>query len=269
VAYYRRRPGGVRSAARVTSKDFIHWSKPIDMSYDGIGPTPQAQFYTNQTQPYFRAPHIYIATPARFIQRSALWGDDHKKVPRRPDWLRGSCGDTVFMSSRGGTRYDRSLTGVFVRPGIGARNWTSRTNFVALGILPTGPAEMSIYVQRHFSQPTRHIERMTLRTDGFVSVSADYGGGEFVTKPLAFSGKQLLINYSTSAAGVMRVEIQDASGTPIPGFALAECPAIVGDHIERVVTWKSSNDVSALAGKPIRLRFVMKDTDMYSIQFRP
>jgi len=105
--------------------------------------------------------------------------------------------------------------------------------------------------------------------DGFVSVHADYSGGEFTTKPLIFEGKELVMNYSTSAVGSVRVEIQDQEGTLIPGFTLADCPEIYGDAIEEVVQWKGGSDVSALAGQVVRLRFVMKDADLYALRFRP
>jgi hypothetical protein len=78
----------------------------------------------------------------------------------------------------------------------------------------------------------------------------------------------LEINYSTSAAGSIRVEIQEMGGEPIPGFRLADCPEIIGDEIARVVSWKDGGDVSRLAGKPVRLRFVMKDADLFSLRFR-
>ena len=42
---------------------------------------------------------------------------------------------------------------------------------------------------------------------------------------------------------------------------------MIGDHIDQTVTWRNGEDVSHLAGKPIRLRFVMKDADLYSLQF--
>ncbi len=75
------------------------------------------------------------------------------------------------------------------------------------------------------------------------------------------------MNFSTSAAGSIQVEIQDATGKPLPGFALEDCPEIYGDRIRQVVGWKQGSDVSILAGKPIRLRFIMKDADLYAIQF--
>ncbi len=158
--------------------------------------------------------------------------------------------------------------GVFVRPGPGARNWTTRTNYPLQGVVSTGPDEMSIYVARHYGDPSWHIQRMSLRLDGFSSLNAPYEGGQLVTKPLRFKGTQLEINYSTSAAGGLKVEIQDEKGQPVKGFSLEECPEIIGDEISRIVSWKGGNDVGSLADKPVRLRFVMKDADLYSLRFR-
>ena len=72
---------------------------------------------------------------------------------------------------------------------------------------------------------------------------------------------------STSAAGSVLVEIQDATGNPMPGFALRDCVEIVGDELDRTVQWKAGADVSKLAGKLVRLRFVLKDANLYALQF--
>jgi hypothetical protein len=127
---------------------------------------------------------------------------------------------------------------------------------------------MSFYVNRDYAQPTAHVTRYTLRLDGFSSIHAPYSGGEVRTRALIFGGKELEINYATSAAGSIRVELQDASGKPVQGFTLGDSQEIIGDHIARVVVWKSGSSVVALAGKPVRLRFAMKDADLYSIRFR-
>jgi len=82
-----------------------------------------------------------------------------------------------------------------------------------------------------------------------------------------FSGQELAINYRTSAPGFVRVEIQDGAGQPIPGYTLDDCPEIIGDEIERRVVWKQGTDVSRLAGQPVRLRFVMKDADLFALRF--
>ncbi|MBN1346722.1 MAG: hypothetical protein JXQ73_28790 [Phycisphaerae bacterium] len=266
VCYFRTW-SGVRWISRATSKDFIHWTSPRAMK---AGDTPPEHLYTNQTAPYFRAPHIYIATAARFMQARRVL-TDAQLTQLGIDlkyWLKDDTSEVVLLSSRGGLDYARTFMEAFVRPGIGLRNWVSRGNYPALGVVPTGPAEMSMYVRRHNGQPSHHLLRYTMRTDGFVSVNAPYAGGELLTKPLTFQGKQLVINYATSAPGYVKVEIQTEAGKPIPGHTLAEATEIIGDEIERVVSWKTGPDLAKLAGTPVRLRFVMKDADLYSIRFR-
>jgi hypothetical protein len=85
---------------------------------------------------------------------------------------------------------------------------------------------------------------------------------------VTFSGKTMAINYSTSAAGDIRVEIQDVNGKPLDGFRLEDCPEVFGDSLERTVSWKAGNDLGKLAGRPVRLRFVIKDADLFSFQFK-
>ncbi len=268
LCYFRVTANDIRSICRTESDDFINWSKPVLMEYrrDG-GPAPIEELYTNQTSPYFRAPHIYISTAARFMPgRQVLSEDQAKAINVNPDYFKDTS-DSIFMTTRGGAVYDRTFMTGQIRPGIGARNWVSRTNYPALNVVQTGPTEMSIYTNADYAQATAHLRRYSLRLDGFASVRADYDGGEFVTKPLKFSGKQLEINFSTSAAGGVKIEIQDKNGKAIPGFALADVTEQIGNEIERVVTWKNGSDLSALAGKPVRLRFVMKDADIFALKF--
>ena len=70
-----------------------------------------------------------------------------------------------------------------------------------------------------------------------------------LTRPLIFSGDRLLINYATSAAGSLRVEVQDMGGRPFSGFSLSECREIIGNEIERRVTWEGRQDLGRLSGE--------------------
>lgn len=256
---------GIRTVSRARSADFLVWTKPEPMDF---GDTPPEHLYTNQTTPYFRAPHIYLALPMRFMPgRKVLSEEQATALGVSPNY-KGDCADAVFMSSRGGGRYERTFMEAFIRPGNDVGNWASRAGLSALGIVPTGEAEISIYKQAHYAQPSARLDRYTLRTDGFVSVNAPYAGGEFSTKALTFNGKELVINCSTSAAGSLRVQIENDAGAPVPGYTLADSDEIVGDSIERIVRWKTGSDISALSGKPVRLRFAMKDADLYSVRFR-
>ena len=71
-----------------------------------------------------------------------------------------------------------------------------------------------------------------------------------------------------SASGSVHVEIQDAAGKPLEGFTLADCPEHFGDTIEQSVNWKSGVDVNSLSGRAVRLRFQLKDANLYSFQFQ-
>ena len=247
--------GGVRWVRRATSTDFRNWSKlePIR-----TGESPREEFYTNSTIRYERAPDYLLMFPSRFVSA-------RKPIP---DWKFGSgVNDIAFLSSRDGLNFDRTFMEAFIRPGLDQGNWHERSLYMERGILQTSPTELSLFCMQNWRLPSVHIRRYTLRPDGFVSVNAPYSGGELVTRPMTFSGRQLRMNFSTSAVGSVHVEIQTAAGKPIKGFALQESTEIFGDQLDATVNWKSNTDVSSLSGKPIRLRFVLSDADLYAFRF--
>ena len=253
VCFYRINKGGVRRIGSCTSRDFRHWTKGQELDFGGA---PLEHLYTNAVTPYSRAPHIYLGFPMRFVGGRTF----------QPGAEAGAS-DGVFMTSRDGLHFHRWLEG-FVRPGLDKGNWMHRSMMASWGILALTPEELSIHYLENYDQPTDRLRRYAIRMDGFVSINAGYAGGELRTKPLVFTGRELLINYSTSAVGSMQVELRDRAGNVLQGFNLEQCPEIFGDHIERVVAWRSGSDLSPLAGKPVRLRFVIKDADLYSIRFR-
>jgi len=181
--------------------------------------------------------------------------------------------DGMFMSSRDGKKFHR-WDEAFIRPGPQRKdNWVYGDALVSIGLLetpaedPTAEPELSLYTHDdHWKRPTR-LRRNTIRIDGFVSLHAKRIPGEFVSKPLTFTGRELSLNFSTSAAGSIQVEIQDADGQPVPGFSLADCDELFGDTIDRTVSWRDRTDLHALAGKSIRLRMVLSDADLYSLKF--
>jgi len=260
-AYFRFFDKGVRAIRTCTSRDFINWSEPVDLKYSGV---PREHLYTNAVRPYYRAPHICLGFPKRFVPK--------RKSPAGHPMPGVS--DAVFMSSRDRVRFKRWAE-AFVRPGPQRDRWINRNNFIAWGMVETpsaiagAPQELSLYsTESYYTGEACRLRRYTIRIDGFVSASAPLSGGELVTKPFLFNGKQLTLNFSTSAAGGIRVEIQDPDGEPIPGFTLADCHEVFGDTHERTVSWQQGHDVNRLAGEPVRLRFVLRDADLYSLRFQ-
>ena len=247
--------GGVRWVRRATSKDFRHWTslEPIQ-----TGDAPLEEFYTNATVRYQRAPEYLFMFPSRFVSG---------REPQ-PGWKFGKgVNDIVFLSSRDGIHFDRTFVEAFLRPGLDQGTWHERALYMERGILQTSPNELSMYAMENWRLPSVHIRRLTLRPDGFVSINAAYAGGELITKLLKFSGKELRLNYSTSAVGSIRVEIQNTHGEAIPDFELKNCVEIYGDRLDGPVTWKSNTNLKSLAGHAVRLRFVMSDADVYAFRF--
>ncbi len=265
LCYLRVFVDKIRRIARATSRDFRHWSEPVLMGY---GDRPAEHLYTNQTNPYPRAPHLYLGIAARFEPGRRVITDEEARAIGVDPRYTGDCSDAVLITSRGGDRYDRAFMEGFLIPGIGPRNWVSRTNYPALGLIQTGDTELSFYANQDYGQPTAHLRRYALRLDGFACLRASYDGGEMISAPLTFQGKELALNLATSAAGGIRVEIQNPDGTPIPGFSLADSVETIGNEIDRVARWKGGADLSALAGRPIRLHLAMKDARLYALQFR-
>ena len=67
--------------------------------------------------------------------------------------------------------------------------------------------------------------------------------------------------------GTAFVELRDEAGKPLPGFTLQDCEEVGGNYIDQVVYWKGKPDVSALAGKPVRLYLKLTRAKLYAFQF--
>jgi hypothetical protein len=249
VDYHRGFKDGVRDIMTATSDDFLHWTEPVYLEYPGA---PKEHLYTNAIQPYERAPHILLGFPTRFL----------------PD--RGQQVEPVFMTSRDGRTFRRWTEALIPVTAPEDRDG-NRSNYMTWGMvkLPGVDDEYSVYAtEAYYTGPDSRVRRFTYRVDGFVSVRASARGGELLTKPLTFEGKQLLVNFATGGGGSVNVEIQDAGGKPIPGFALADGKALSGDAIEATAAWTGGSDLGTLAGQAVRLRLELQDADVYSIRFR-
>lgn len=259
---------GYRTVSRARSADFRQWQNEGRIDF---GNTPIEHLYINQTAPYPRAPHIYLGTAARLvIGREVLTATQAEALsidPKYREETRREASDVVLLSSRGGSRMERTFLTSLVRPGIGFENWVSRSNFPALNIVSTGPDEMSLYVVQNYAQADVHLRRYAFRPDGLASVQAGNDVGKILTKPLTFAGRRLELNYSTSAAGYVRVELTDVQGKPIPGCSASECIEIVGNELARTVKWSDGGDLGKWAGRPVRIRFLIRDADLFSFRF--
>jgi hypothetical protein len=302
VAYFRknmREPGSQgRTVARSESPDLAHFSRakdsPVVMQADPQhvvhSDSPKKErlalldTYTNGSLKYPWAENAYLMFPTEYYHYGSQIAEFRKEAPVNAGAL-----DTCFASSRDGINWQRYDHRPFV--GLGMKGeFDSKRIYMVYGVVPaTNDRELYMY---YLGTSATHgwdrndqnnrllagadlsptgpaaISRVVLRRDGFVSARAAFTGGEFTTPLLRFAGEQLLLNVDTSACGELRVEMLDEQGQPFPGYTLNDCDLVhTANEISRVVKWKGESSVKGLAGKAVRLHFVMRDLDLYAFQF--
>jgi hypothetical protein len=116
----------------------------------------------------------------------------------------------------------------------------------------------------------------TLPLDGFASMEAGPNPGVLTTKVLRFTGSRLTVNLEPSVKGYggideatsLSVEVLDEKFQPIPGFDLERADTFSHSNASQVISWRGQSDVSPLAGKPVRLRFHLRNVKLYAFQFQ-
>jgi len=264
--------GRYRAVGRITSPDFRSWSSTrivleadeedlaISVPEPKQDPGPVLDFYTSCAQKYPLAQDVYLMFPSVFYH----WSDDQSPATM----------DVQLLTSRDGVEWRRvGDRRPFLRRGFD-HSASGGMIFANPWLIPAGDELWLYYMgtgRFHVPGPAdpqkTGIFRATLRRDGFISVDAGYGGGEFTTPPLQFAGDHLELNLDGSAGGWLKVEIQDSEGHPRPGLTLADADAVVGNAIRKTVAWNGRSDLADRASRPVRLRFVMRDMKLYAFQF--
>ncbi len=265
--------GLTRDIRMRTSPDLIHWSEPQRLQY---GDADDLELYTNNIQKYYRAPHMFIGFPMRYIDR---YKDAHN-YSLLPDWMHRqelirkwprvgtAMTDAAVMTSRDGRNFRRTEEAFLTSRADWGFDWYYGDGEMCYGMaqtssaVPGAPDEISLYCGTGYRSRNVSLCRWAVRLDGFFSWRCDYTPGRVVTKPLTFDGDALYINFSTSAFGGVRIRLLDKDGSPIPGY---DSGVHFGDSVERPVAFEKP--LSALAGTTMRMEFTMRDADLYSFRF--
>lgn len=106
------------------------------------------------------------------------------------------------------------------------------------------------------------IHLAKLRIDGFVSLRAGDKPGFIDTRPVVLEGESLWIN--AVAPGTVTAEITGPDGrTILDGWGQADCVAVSGDRTRAELRWRG-RDLKELAGQRVRIRFHLRNADLYS-----
>jgi hypothetical protein len=251
-----------RKVGRSVSRDLANWPEPeIVFRHDDRDPV-ESDAYNASVVKYPGTANAYFMFPSSYFH-----------YPKRKN--EGPL-DIQLGTSRDGIKWRRIQREPYLRLGVDG-TFDDGAIYMAVGMFLKDSEIWMYYTSSDIihgaldakrSVPGGSISRVVQRLDGFISADAAYTGGELTTIPIVFRGGELSLNLDTGALGETRVEISDEKDRVIPGFSANECDAINGNYIARTVTWQGKSDVSKLAGRAVKLRFVMRNTKLYALQFR-
>ena len=272
-----------RAVRRLVSSDFEHWqdtglvlaADEVDLALPVKRNRHSRQimdFHGNCVFKYPGSADAYLALPEVWWHWSAnpfpAAGRDQEKMGGFPDTV-----DVQLATSRDGINWQRAGgRSPFLRLGPpGAAD--SKMIYAFTQPVPVGD-ELWLYyggfrygISDKVALKRGAYFRARLRLDGFISADAPYEGGELVTVPLRFRGEQLTLNADTSAGGAIRVQIEDENGEPLAGYSAGQADELNGNSVSHIATWEGRPHVGELAGRVVRLRFLMNGCKLYSFQF--
>ena len=268
------KPNWLRHIRVATSKDFKNWTEHGRISFEEGQEV--YQLYTNQITKYYRSKDTFIGFPVRYNDRVTEQrnfhfmplGDRHENITAVYGREGTAVTDCVIMTSKDGFKFNRRDE-AFLTPGVENRNnWWYGNCYTVYGLIETeaeedgAPNEISFYMGENYRIKGVNFRRYTVRLDGFFSWNAPYRGGEILTKPITIDGNQMKMNFATSALGGIIVSVCDENGNALDGYTSY---TMFGDTVDRPVEFEKS--LTELKGKTVRLRFTMKDAQLYSFIF--
>jgi len=255
---------------------------PVAMGPDPAIDPLATDLYNTRALKYPWAPDTYVAFPLWFFHY-ADDGPATRRILAHPDQGLGTgLVETQLAVSRDGLTWKRYPRPAYVPVG-NFKGFPMLRPYIAFGLVRRGEELWQYvytrssyhdpYVKDREGVPGAIVQRLSQRLDGFVSVDAPYEReGGLTTHPLRFQGSRLVLNVDAGATGYLQVGFEDEAGRPVPGFGVDDCVYVNGNHVEHEVRWLGADgkvhaDVSALAGRPVRMVFRLRGTALYAFQF--
>jgi hypothetical protein len=107
-----------------------------------------------------------------------------------------------------------------------------------------------------------------LRRDGFASMNATASPGALTTRVITFKGRYLFVNVN-APKGELRAEVLGEDDKVIAPYTLDDSVPLRGDVTRHRMTWKGSDDLAALAGKRVKIRFQLTTGELYAFWVSP
>ena len=248
---------GKRAQRYVWSRDMIHWT----ITDDWIHRADESDHPGDEGEAAYGFPH-----GSQWIGYGEM-----RRVRQGKGWRETKI-NWELLTSRDGREWSRPQRDPFFAD-AGEETW----RFQVFKVFANPPIEQDGRLLIYYGgktgtvsidegyKPFQAMCLATLRKDGFVSLRAGNEAGELITKPITVSAGSLRLNLQTRAGAGAQVEIINLEGRPIAGYARADCDRLPIDGLDSPVGWRG-HDLSRLKGRTIRLRFILKNADLYSLR---
>lgn len=239
---------------------------------------PDTDLYTPCVHKYPWAQDAYFSftTPYRHYPYGDTSDTTAQGTDERGRYRNDGPVEVQLAVSRDGVYFHRPDRRPYVPLGVDGE-WDGGQLYMSLGMLRRGSEIWMYYCGTSHTHGAYEpdatdreggVGRVVQRLDGFVSADADYGGGDFTTPLITFSGAHLQFNVNCSALGQLWVELRDEKNHVIPGYSLAECIHIDRNHVAASVRWREKPDCSELIGRPVRMHVKARACKIYAFQFK-
>ncbi len=115
--------------------------------------------------------------------------------------------------------------------------------------------------------------------DRFIGLQAGPEGGYLLTRQFILDGDKVEINClsqvknpvpnlgSLIKAELLQTPDDHFAANPYTGFSMNECDSItVKDAFHQTISWKEKSDLSSLQGKPVYIRFYIRNSNLYTFR---
>ncbi len=240
---------------------------------------PGSGVYVPKAGKYPWAPDAYLAFPVMYFDYEEPLQPATRRVlyEDKARGLGSGLVETQLAVSRDGVNWTRYPAPTYLQVGDYAGIRLNQI-YIAEGMVRRGDEIWQYFFGNvEYHSPAKKVRggggvyRAVQRLDGFVSADAPYDRlGTIETRPFTFTGRRLELNINTGAMGYAQVGLADEQGRPIPGFGVDDCVFINGNFVGHPVEWLGrGTDVSALAGRTVRVVVRMRNTSLYALQFVP
>ena len=254
VAHIRITMLGRRSIGRSVSDDFRHFSFPEVILWPDAVQKPYDTWYANGKTTIPGAPDYHIMFPVRWGLTRDLFSFHLAASPDNVSW----------GLVPGGAVGEPSQPG----------SWNSGGIWPGFGMVQLPGDRMGIFCNG-IRTPHKHPRRRPYGDFGWaywqkgrlVALEAREEGA-FALFPLIAKGRSVAINVRTAMTGYIQVEALDKNDKVLPGRSFDDCDRICGDFLDRVVTWRSESDLGHKEGTAVKLRFRMRNAELFSVEFK-